>query len=249
MIKVLKKLENMQLDKFKVGLLFLISFSMCSFSSDIKGYWVDTEQGVVAEFADDNVIFTSLVHERNHYVYECETISDNRFELKRKISNSKYSKHTKIVFANWKTGLLRVDDMGTRIEGVKGELEFKRAPKLTLSDVVGTWYSSEKTDDFESSTIIRQREESYDYESVIVVHNKKEYNKDISLDLESRFENGFIWVQKDKETKETFYSYITSFQDNKIEYLASFNTQWSELKVDNPKHVVIPKGYTVNKDL
>lgn len=248
-IKALEKLVILQLDKFKVGLLFLMSLSVCSFASDIKGHWVDVEQGVVAEFADDKVIFTSLVHERNHYVYEYEVISNDRFELKRKISNSKYSKHTKIVFANWETDLLRVDGMGARIDGVKGELEFKRAPKLTLIDVVGTWYSIDKKDDFESSTIIRQRETSYDFENVVVNHNKKQYNKNISLDLESRFDSGFIWVQKDKETRETFYSYITSFQDNKIEYLASFNTQWSELKVDNPKHVVIPKGYTENKDL
>ena len=249
MIKALKKLEIIQLDKFKVALLFLMSLSVFSFASDVKGYWIDVEQGVIAEFADDKVIFTSLVHERNHYVYEYEVISNDRFELKRKISNSKYSKHTKIVFANWEADLLRVDGMGARIDGVKGELEFKRAPKLTLSDVLGTWYSAHKKDGFESSTIIRQRETTYDYERVAVAHDKKEYNKDINLDLESRFDSGFIWVQKDKETRETFYSYITSFQDNKIEYLASFNTKWSEVKVDDPKHVVIPKGYIENKDL
>lgn len=221
---------------YRITLLLICSllFSCSDGNESLSGYWVNPEDDFIAEFTDSKVIFTRLNGYNKQFVGSYEKIDDSRFHLKD-IDPS----ISPILLVNWDAKTFSL----SATSGKKADLLFVRAPNVTQNEILGTWYSHTKNGSYESSAIITQKDSSYDYDYIDIDHEKKTYSKSVELDIKYTFKNGFIFIETDPEYGEDDIYYLTSYSTNMMNF-TGYGVQWSQQRVTDPKHIVIPKDYS-----
>lgn len=223
--------------------ILLFSFAQNSLAT-IKGFWFDPSALVIMELTDNKAILSTYnSYKEQQYVIDYEIIDDTRIHFK--------SNKIKI------STIAAIEEDGTltlnKLKGVKGRMKFIRPIIVPKEKILGTWLTNSIGGDLEYSLIIRQKEGRYDSEFIQIDHSEKTYTKDFILDIESHFKYGFMFYEpaldnpiKDPnvEVLDNYY-FITQYDNDSMTLQDLDGYSWIQKRTINPKHVNIPKNYTL----
>lgn len=221
----------------------LLSLSQNTLAA-IQGFWFDPNAHVILEFTDKKAIISTYnPYKEQQYVVDYEVIDDSRIHFKpNKIKISS-------IASIEKDGTLTLKEL----KGVKGRMKFIKPVNIPSEKTLGTWLTKSTGGDVEYSLIVKQKEGRYDSEFIQVDHSQKTYNKDFIFDIESHFKYGFMFFEpaidnanKDPnvEVLDNYY-FITQYDNDSMTLQDLDGYSWVQKRAVDPKHISIPKSYTL----
>ncbi len=203
-------------------------------NSSVEGYWINPEGEALAEFVNGKLIVSFLDDDSEQFITDYEMIDSGRYQIKASgfIPSS-------MMTVDYETGQLNLNLLKS-LAGDQGKMLFVRPQQVAWNDLKGKWYSVDSYDNWESSTIVTIRTDSFDWDSLDLDHEKKTFTRTLSKNGQLLLEHGFIFT----DTDDSYTYYLLALKDNAITYVDSEGLVWSETRKEAPTHIKIPEGYT-----
>ena len=122
--------------------------------------------------------------------------------------------------------------------GKEDKITFPTPEKVKKESILGFFYVYMKDEDFEQSEVIHRKANTYDYRSISLYHDTKEYDRIMDEDnVPYAFLKGCIIIE------DGYFYVVQKVEKDKVHYIDCYGEKFVEEKLKNQKLLKIPFGY------